>query len=172
MIHWGIYTSIFLTGDLQVALKGSGVRFGIYHAMIEWFNPIWLADQRNNLTTQHYVKVSTPVHVLKADEHDLISTVTQVYKSFDSSDFITRYCTLETCGLCVVFLSWCAFLVLLHFLFVKSLVPCKIQWCLVFSWLRKSALKFDNFMTEYYNNVIRTGTSTQVRPLQQTTLNC
>lgn len=71
MIQWGIYTGIFLTGDLQVALKGSGVRFGIYHAMIEWFNPIWLADQRNNLTTQHYVKVSTPVHVLKADEHDL-----------------------------------------------------------------------------------------------------
>lgn len=45
-----------LIGDLQVALKGSGVRFGLYHAMIEWFNPIWLADQRNNLTTQHYVK--------------------------------------------------------------------------------------------------------------------
>lgn len=44
-------------GELQDALKGTDVRFGIYHAMIEWFNPIWLADQRNNLTTQHYVKV-------------------------------------------------------------------------------------------------------------------
>ncbi|XP_061185892.1 alpha-L-fucosidase-like [Saccostrea echinata] len=45
-----------LVGELQKALRGTDVRFGIYHAMIEWFNPIWLDDQRNNLTTHRYVK--------------------------------------------------------------------------------------------------------------------
>ncbi|XP_048755999.2 plasma alpha-L-fucosidase-like [Ostrea edulis] len=45
-----------LVGPLKEALQGTGVRFGIYHAMIEWFNPIWLSDQKNNFTTQRYVK--------------------------------------------------------------------------------------------------------------------
>jgi hypothetical protein len=50
--------SFHITGPLKEALKGTDVRFGIYHAMIEWFNPIWLTDQANNFTTQRYVKVS------------------------------------------------------------------------------------------------------------------
>lgn len=39
-------------------LAGSGVHFGIYHSLFEWFNPLYLRDKANNYTTQTFVKVS------------------------------------------------------------------------------------------------------------------
>ncbi|XP_061169907.1 plasma alpha-L-fucosidase-like [Saccostrea echinata] len=45
-----------LVGPLKEALKGTDVRFGIYHDMIEWFNPLWLEDVKNNYTTNRFVK--------------------------------------------------------------------------------------------------------------------
>ncbi|XP_078339789.1 alpha-L-fucosidase-like [Crassostrea virginica] len=37
-------------------LAGSGVHFGIYHSLFEWFNPLYLRDKANNYTTQTFVK--------------------------------------------------------------------------------------------------------------------
>lgn len=46
-----------LVGELGVALRNkSDIKFGIYHSLFEWFNPIHLQDAKNNYTTQDFVK--------------------------------------------------------------------------------------------------------------------
>ncbi|KAH1001873.1 hypothetical protein HUJ04_005832 [Dendroctonus ponderosae] len=42
-------------GDLGNAVKRAGLKFGVYHSLFEWFNPIYLADKRRNFTTQKFV---------------------------------------------------------------------------------------------------------------------
>uniref|UniRef100_A0AAR5PFR6 Putative alpha-L-fucosidase n=1 Tax=Dendroctonus ponderosae TaxID=77166 RepID=A0AAR5PFR6_DENPD len=44
-----------LLGDLGNAVKRAGLKFGVYHSLFEWFNPIYLADKRRNFTTQKFV---------------------------------------------------------------------------------------------------------------------
>ena len=55
-----------LLGDLAKAVKnttspltGNRVRFGVYHSLYEWYNPLYLADKKNNFTTQHFVDMKT-----------------------------------------------------------------------------------------------------------------
>ena len=51
-----------LVGDLAAAIKNTtspltdrALRFGLYHSMLEFFNPAYLRDGANNWTTQEYV---------------------------------------------------------------------------------------------------------------------
>ena len=45
-----------IVGELESAFKLDGkVRFGLYHSMFEWFNPLYDYDEANNFTTQDYV---------------------------------------------------------------------------------------------------------------------
>ncbi|XP_026290795.1 alpha-L-fucosidase [Frankliniella occidentalis] len=45
-----------LVGELAAALRSNtNITFGLYHSLYEWFHPLWLADKKNNFTTQNFV---------------------------------------------------------------------------------------------------------------------
>ena len=49
-----------LVGELANAIrKTTNLRFGLYHSLFEWFNPLYLEDKANNFTTQQFVKFKT-----------------------------------------------------------------------------------------------------------------
>ncbi|XP_026666695.1 alpha-L-fucosidase isoform X2 [Ceratina calcarata] len=46
-----------LIGELAAAIKEStSLKFGLYHSMYEWYNPLYLYDKNNKFTTQVFVK--------------------------------------------------------------------------------------------------------------------
>lgn len=55
-------------GDLATAIRKPSVispqtnrplKFGVYHSLYEWFNPMFLHDKANNLTTNQFVTIKT-----------------------------------------------------------------------------------------------------------------
>ncbi|XP_066591239.1 alpha-L-fucosidase isoform X1 [Prorops nasuta] len=45
-----------LVGELSTALrKNTDIKFGLYHSLYEWFNPLYLSDKRHNFTTNEFV---------------------------------------------------------------------------------------------------------------------
>ncbi|XP_063697965.1 putative alpha-L-fucosidase [Culicoides brevitarsis] len=45
-----------LVGELREAITSdTGIHFGLYHSLFEWFNPVHEADKQNNFTTQEFV---------------------------------------------------------------------------------------------------------------------
>uniref|UniRef100_V5HEY6 Putative alpha-L-fucosidase n=1 Tax=Ixodes ricinus TaxID=34613 RepID=V5HEY6_IXORI len=50
-----------LVGDLAAAIrkKGEKLRFGLYHSLYEWYNPLYLADKAAKWTTNDFVKGKT-----------------------------------------------------------------------------------------------------------------
>ncbi|CAH8680514.1 unnamed protein product [Schistosoma rodhaini] len=49
-----------LVGDLATSIrKRTKLRFGVYHSLFEWFNPLYLHDKANNFTTQTFVEQKT-----------------------------------------------------------------------------------------------------------------
>lgn len=55
------------TGELAKAIRtNTRIRFGLYHSMYEWYNPLYLADKRNNFTTDTFVtqKIMPELHEL------------------------------------------------------------------------------------------------------------
>jgi alpha-L-fucosidase len=47
-----------LVGDLANAIRlNTTLRFGLYHSLFEWFNPLYLSDKANDLKSQDFVKV-------------------------------------------------------------------------------------------------------------------
>lgn len=51
-----------ILGELSVAMKQSisqytnlPLKFGVYHSLYEWFNPMYLSDQKSNYTKQDFV---------------------------------------------------------------------------------------------------------------------
>lgn len=45
---------IFL-GDLAQSVRNKSLKFGLYHSLFEWFNPIYLSDKHHLFTTQDFV---------------------------------------------------------------------------------------------------------------------
>lgn len=46
-----------IVGELADAIRNkTDIRFGLYHSLFEWFNPLYLADKKNKFTTQDFVK--------------------------------------------------------------------------------------------------------------------
>ncbi|XP_005102602.1 plasma alpha-L-fucosidase [Aplysia californica] len=49
-----------LVGDLANAIRSkTDIKFGVYHSMFEWFNPLFMRDQANGFRTQDFVKAKT-----------------------------------------------------------------------------------------------------------------
>lgn len=45
-----------LVGELAFAVRKRGLKFGVYHSLFEWFNPIYLEDKKHNFNlTQTFV---------------------------------------------------------------------------------------------------------------------
>jgi len=46
-------------GDLANAVRSrTDLRFGLYHSLYEWFNPLYLADVKSNFSRRRFVQVS------------------------------------------------------------------------------------------------------------------
>ncbi|XP_068975550.1 alpha-L-fucosidase [Bombus flavifrons] len=46
-----------LIGELAAAIRNlTNLRFGLYHSLYEWYNPLYLSDKDNNFTTQIFVR--------------------------------------------------------------------------------------------------------------------
>nr|CAB3247395.1 alpha-L-fucosidase-like [Phallusia mammillata] len=49
-----------LVGELATAIRSkTSIKFGLYHSMFEWFNPLYLEDSSSNFTTRNYVTQKT-----------------------------------------------------------------------------------------------------------------
>lgn len=47
-------------GDLAKAIRNTTtLKFGLYHSLYEWFNPLWVHDTQNNHTTDEFVRFKT-----------------------------------------------------------------------------------------------------------------
>ncbi|XP_001641290.2 plasma alpha-L-fucosidase [Nematostella vectensis] len=58
-----------LVGDLAKAVRKTDVRFGLYHSLYEWFNPLFLKDRESNYTSQYYVE-----EILQHQLKDIVTT--------------------------------------------------------------------------------------------------
>ncbi|XP_076453793.1 alpha-L-fucosidase-like [Babylonia areolata] len=49
-----------LVGELSSAIRrNTSIRYGMYHSMFEWFNPLYLRDKANNFSTYDFVTSKT-----------------------------------------------------------------------------------------------------------------
>uniref|UniRef100_U3ICU5 alpha-L-fucosidase n=1 Tax=Anas platyrhynchos platyrhynchos TaxID=8840 RepID=U3ICU5_ANAPP len=48
-----------LVGELGQALRESNIRYGLYHSLLEWFNPLYIADKESGFKTQNFVLKKT-----------------------------------------------------------------------------------------------------------------
>ena len=51
---------LYVAGELANSIRAkTDLKFGLYHSLFEWFNPLFLQDKENNFTTQTFVKQNT-----------------------------------------------------------------------------------------------------------------
>ena len=54
---------LYLKGELADAIKSkTDIRFGVYHSLFEWFNPLFLSDEESLFTKRDFVLVSDLLH--------------------------------------------------------------------------------------------------------------
>ena len=54
-----IFVFFIVSAEVSTAVrKFPNLRYGIYHSLFEWFNPIYLQDKNNSFKTQNFVTVS------------------------------------------------------------------------------------------------------------------
>lgn len=59
-----------IVGELAKALRNTtDLHFGVYHSLYEWFNPLWLADEASNFTTQLFPHAKSVPEL-----HELVET--------------------------------------------------------------------------------------------------
>ena len=46
-----------ILGDLADAVRDYSLKFGLYHSLFEWFNPLYKKDEASGFKTQNFVKV-------------------------------------------------------------------------------------------------------------------
>lgn len=49
-MFWNIFQ-----GDLGKAVRAKNLTFGLYHSLLEWFNPMYDADRKTGFQTQEFV---------------------------------------------------------------------------------------------------------------------
>lgn len=74
-------------GDLAKAIRSKTphIHFGLYHSMFEWFNPLYLADKRNNFTTNDFVVTKTMPELYELVGTDLKFSIIRLF-TFHSKD--------------------------------------------------------------------------------------
>ena len=56
MYHVYIFIQLLHVGDLAEAIRNNTeMKFGLYYSLMEWFNPMYLADKNSNWTQQTFV---------------------------------------------------------------------------------------------------------------------
>ena len=52
-----LYKGSFIgLGDLASSIRSkTNLKFGLYHSLYEWFNPLYLYDKKNKFRTQKFV---------------------------------------------------------------------------------------------------------------------
>ena len=45
-----------LVGAVAEAVRAKGLKFGVYHSLYEWFNPLYLADAATQFQSSAYVE--------------------------------------------------------------------------------------------------------------------
>ena len=53
---------MYIAGELAAAVRNvsePSLRFGLYHSMFEWFNPLYLSDQDSDFTKNTFAKTKT-----------------------------------------------------------------------------------------------------------------
>ena len=51
-----VYKIYMILGDLANAIReNTDIKFGLYHSLYEWFNPLYLMDKANHYKTQKFV---------------------------------------------------------------------------------------------------------------------
>ncbi len=70
-----VWVSLFVTdenkfpGDLRDAIKANTtLKFGLYHSLYEWYNPLWMRDRDNNRTTRDFVEFK-----VKPEMYEIVS---------------------------------------------------------------------------------------------------
>jgi alpha-L-fucosidase len=49
-----------ILGELADAVRStSDLRFGLYHSLYEWFNPLWTSDKNSSFATNDFVTFKT-----------------------------------------------------------------------------------------------------------------
>ncbi len=47
-----------IPGELAAAIrKKPDIHFGLYHSLFEWFNPLYVQDEKNKFTTRYFAEV-------------------------------------------------------------------------------------------------------------------
>lgn len=58
------------TGELAEAIrKNTDIKFGLYHSLYEWYNPLYLMDKENKFTTDTFVS-----HKIMPELYELVKT--------------------------------------------------------------------------------------------------
>ncbi|XP_011690616.1 PREDICTED: alpha-L-fucosidase-like [Wasmannia auropunctata] len=59
-----------LVGELAQAIRNkTDIKFGLYHSMYEWYNPLYMEDKKNKFTTDRFV-----THKIIPELHELVET--------------------------------------------------------------------------------------------------
>ena len=48
-----------LVGAVASSVRSHGLKFGLYHSLFEWFNPLWQADGASQWKTDTYVRTKS-----------------------------------------------------------------------------------------------------------------
>ncbi|EGI64546.1 Plasma alpha-L-fucosidase [Acromyrmex echinatior] len=78
-IHWGVFSVPSFgsewfwnnwKSELAEAIRSkTDLKFGLYHSMYEWYNPLYVTDKQNNFTTDRFV-----IHKIIPELYELIET--------------------------------------------------------------------------------------------------
>lgn len=72
-----------LVKDLAEAVRNfTDMKFGLYHSLYEWFNPLYLEDKANNFTTNNFVRMK-----VIPDLYDLVNTFKPEVSHFKLEEF-------------------------------------------------------------------------------------
>ncbi|OWF45091.1 Alpha-L-fucosidase [Mizuhopecten yessoensis] len=60
LVFFNAFSVVIPVGDLAAAVrKQPGMKFGVYHSLYEFYNPLYLYDKANKYKTQDFVKTKT-----------------------------------------------------------------------------------------------------------------